>query len=169
MWAFGLQYFNPLRGVCSFDSLVSVKGDDPEGREARQKVTYGALHLFDACVVITTFVLEVALKGRERELAGLLVLLRLWRLVKLVGGLSFLYCFDRWIVTDLCLLVRCPGVAVGAGEISEHEAQELVDTKQDLENTKQALAEALEKNRILRQRLGSVGQKPDDEDDDPHS
>ena len=49
---------------------------------------YAALHLFDAVVVLATFVLEVVLRGRERELAGLLVLLRLWRLVKLVGGAS---------------------------------------------------------------------------------
>ena len=33
--------------------------------------------------------MDVVLHGRERELAGLLVLLRLWRLVKLVGGADY--------------------------------------------------------------------------------
>lgn len=47
---------------------------------------HAPLHLFDAIIVVTTFVLEFVLKGRERELIGLLVILRLWRLVKLVGG-----------------------------------------------------------------------------------
>jgi hypothetical protein len=54
---------------------------DPRGR-----VTHATLHVFDAVIIVTTFVLEVVLKGKERELAGLLVLLRLWRLLKLVGG-----------------------------------------------------------------------------------
>ena len=68
LWAFGPKYYTPRVGG-----------------------PYAALHLFDACVVIVTFVLEAVLRGRERELAGLLILLRLWRLVKLVGGacLSF--------------------------------------------------------------------------------
>ena len=49
-------------------------------------ILHAGLHLFDAFVIIVTFLLEVVLKGRERELAGLLIILRLWRLVKLVGG-----------------------------------------------------------------------------------
>lgn len=49
-------------------------------------VAHAPLHLFDAIIVVTTFVLEFALKGKERELIGLLVIFRLWRLVKLVGG-----------------------------------------------------------------------------------
>jgi hypothetical protein len=58
----------------------------PSAYDPRGPVPHAGLHLFDAAVVLTTFVLEVGLNGRERELAGLLVLLRLWRLVKLVGG-----------------------------------------------------------------------------------
>ncbi|KAL7332189.1 hypothetical protein PS15p_204268 [Mucor circinelloides] len=42
------------------------------------------LHVFDATVVITTLVLEVGLKGKEREVAGLLIILRLWRVVKII-------------------------------------------------------------------------------------
>ncbi len=63
LWAFGLQYYNPLG-----------------------QVTHASLHLFDAAIIITTFVLEITLKGKERELGALLIVLRLWRLVKLVGG-----------------------------------------------------------------------------------
>jgi len=116
LWAFGVRYYNPIRG----------SGDG-------EKIMFGWLHLFDAMVIVTTFILEVVLRGRERELAGLLILLRLWRLVKLVGG-----------------------VAVGAGEIGEEDERALADTRRELERTKAALADALEKNRGLSQRLGSV-------------
>jgi len=63
LFAFGPQFYNPFG-----------------------KTPLAALHLFDAFVVITTFVLEVALKGREEELAALLIILRFWRIVKLVEG-----------------------------------------------------------------------------------
>ena len=63
IWALGLQYLNPFGPV-----------------------PHASLHLFDSIIIITTFVLEVVLRGKEQELAGLLVVLRLWRLVKLVGG-----------------------------------------------------------------------------------
>ena len=63
LWALGPAYYNPF-------------GSFP----------HASLHLFDALVILGTFVLEIVLKGRERELAGLLIILRLWRLVKLVGG-----------------------------------------------------------------------------------
>ncbi|KAI8638872.1 hypothetical protein BD408DRAFT_422393 [Parasitella parasitica] len=42
------------------------------------------LHVFDASVVTTTLILEVGLKGKEREVAGLLIILRLWRVVKVI-------------------------------------------------------------------------------------
>jgi hypothetical protein len=63
LWAFGFQFYNPFGTF-----------------------THAGFHLFDACIIIATLVLEVLLKGRERELAGLLIVLRLWRLLKLVGG-----------------------------------------------------------------------------------
>jgi hypothetical protein len=63
IWAFGLRYYNPFGPVL-----------------------HATLHLFDAAIIMTTFVLEVVLKGKERELASLLIILRLWRLIKLVGG-----------------------------------------------------------------------------------
>ncbi|KAI8060920.1 hypothetical protein BC940DRAFT_146669 [Gongronella butleri] len=42
------------------------------------------LHIFDVVVVVSTFVLEIVLRGREREVAGLLIILRLWRIVKVL-------------------------------------------------------------------------------------
>lgn len=64
LWALGPKFYNP-----------------------RGRVPHASLHLFDAFVILTTFILEVVLRGRERELASLLIILRLWRLVKLVGGM----------------------------------------------------------------------------------
>ncbi len=67
LYAFGISFYNPLGTVI-----------------------HASLHLLDAAVIIGTFVIEVFLRGRERELASLLILVRLWRLVKLVGGQSSL-------------------------------------------------------------------------------
>ena len=63
LWAFGLNYVNPLGPI-----------------------PHATLHIFDALVILTSFTAEVVLRGKEREIAGLLIFLRLWRLVKLVGG-----------------------------------------------------------------------------------
>jgi len=106
-WAFGIKFYLPYFGH-----------------------PHALLHLFDAIIVVTTFVLEFVLKGRERELAGLLVILRLWRLVKLVGG-----------------------IAVGAGEVEEQVLEELEETKRQLEGSTAALAKAREENRKLRARV----------------
>ncbi|KAL8278102.1 hypothetical protein RQP46_009562 [Phenoliferia psychrophenolica] len=58
------------------------------GTQHYTSVSHAYLHLFDAVVIIVTFCLEVFLRGREAEIAGLLVLLRLWRLIKLVSTVS---------------------------------------------------------------------------------
>ncbi|SAM03978.1 hypothetical protein [Absidia glauca] len=51
------------------------------------------LHIFDIVVVVSTFVLDIVLRGKEREVAGLLIIFRLWRIVKVmdavVKGLSY--------------------------------------------------------------------------------
>ncbi|KAF8894557.1 hypothetical protein BD779DRAFT_1467157 [Infundibulicybe gibba] len=109
LWAFGPKFYNPLGGV-----------------------THARLHLFDAFIIVTTFALEVVLRGKERELAGLLVILRFWRLVKLVGG-----------------------IAVGAGELTEEDAVELVKTREELGRTRIELHQTQEENQRLRQRLQS--------------
>lgn len=79
LWAFGMQYYNPFGPV-----------------------PHSILHLFDATIIVVTFILEVVLRGRERELAALLIILRLWRLVKLVGGNIFPRNFSIMILMLLC-------------------------------------------------------------------
>jgi len=63
IFAFGPKFYNPFGSV-----------------------PHSGLHLFDAFIIGTTFILEVVLRGREQEVASLLIILRLWRLIKLVGG-----------------------------------------------------------------------------------
>ncbi|KZT26295.1 hypothetical protein NEOLEDRAFT_1132336 [Neolentinus lepideus HHB14362 ss-1] len=108
--AFGHRYYWPLAGV-----------------------THASLHLFDAIVIVVTFVLEVVLKGREQELAGLLIILRLWRLVKLVGG-----------------------VAVGAGEIEEDTVKDLNETRRELDEALATISDLKTENSTLRARIATV-------------
>ncbi|KAF8350795.1 hypothetical protein F5887DRAFT_940932 [Amanita rubescens] len=110
LWSFGPRFYNPL-------------GDLP----------YASLHVFDALIIISTFSLEFLLKGRERELVGLLIALRLWRLVKLVGG-----------------------VAVGAGELGEEEAKEFAETKKELAKTTAALRAVSEENETLKRKIAAL-------------
>ncbi|KAG5636804.1 hypothetical protein H0H81_006792 [Sphagnurus paluster] len=131
LWAFGPSYFNP------FGPFI-----------------HAGLHIFDAIIILTTFVLEVALKGRERELAGLLVILRMWRLVKLVGGMS-----SNSMVSITAHQLRprlFEGVAVGAGEIAEETAVRLSETLQELHDTNNQLSVVQNENYALRQRLAMV-------------
>lgn len=83
LWALGAQYYNP-----------------------RGPVVHAILHLFDALVILTTFILEIVLRGRERELASLLVILRLWRLVKLGQGRSRYYVVEDRLRGRLTIFVR---------------------------------------------------------------
>jgi len=104
LWSLGARFYNPW------------------GR-----VPHAVLHLFDAFIIITTFVLEVILKGKEQELAGLLIILRLWRLVKLVGGVS-----------------------VGVGELGEEDAVRAAEAESQVEALKK-------ENADLRARLEAAG------------
>ncbi|KAG9069582.1 hypothetical protein KI688_010486 [Linnemannia hyalina] len=49
---------------------------------------HGILHLLDALIIIISFLLEVFLKGAEQELGALLIIFRLWRVVKLTGTVA---------------------------------------------------------------------------------
>ncbi|EMD38435.1 hypothetical protein CERSUDRAFT_105032 [Gelatoporia subvermispora B] len=107
IWSQGLGFYNP-----------------------RSRVPHASLHLFDAIVILTTFTLEVVLRGREQELAGLLIILRLWRLVKLVQG-----------------------IAVSAGELEEGQARVFEETREELEQVIVALTEARKENQSLKSRI----------------
>jgi hypothetical protein len=113
LWALGIQHLNPFGPV-----------------------PHASLHLFDAIIILTTFALEVFLGGKEQELAGLLIILRLWRLVKLVGG-----------------------VAVGVGEVDEETAEALAETRRELEKTKAELATVQDENLELRASLNQFPQQ----------
>ncbi|KAF8078046.1 hypothetical protein FPV67DRAFT_1443548 [Lyophyllum atratum] len=99
-------------------------------------VVHAGLHFFDAVIIVTTFVLEVILRGAERNLAGLLVILRLWRFVELIGG-----------------------VAVGAGEIEEGDARRLAEALDELERVRTELSVLKSENHDLRQRLTGLQQE----------
>ncbi|KAF9483893.1 hypothetical protein BDN70DRAFT_850896 [Pholiota conissans] len=107
LWALGVEYLNPFGPI-----------------------PHAGLHLFDSIIILTTFILEAILRGKEQELAGLLVVLRLWRLVKLVGG-----------------------VAVGTSEIEEENAERLAETQKELEEVKRQLYEVIEENARLKAQL----------------
>ncbi|KAG0309195.1 hypothetical protein BGZ97_013133 [Linnemannia gamsii] len=49
---------------------------------------HGILHLLDALIIIISFLLEIFLKGAEQELGALLIIFRLWRIVKLTGTVA---------------------------------------------------------------------------------
>jgi len=132
LWALGSEFYNPY------------------GR-----VPHASLHLFDAVIIVTTFVLEVILRGKERELAGLLVVLRLWRLLKLVGGER-----DPFFFLPSCLLPSRDvnlrddkGVAVGAGELEENTYKDLARVKKELEDSRFALVRAQDENQELQARI----------------
>ncbi|KAJ3726135.1 hypothetical protein C8R42DRAFT_718370 [Lentinula raphanica] len=137
LFAFGLDYYNPIGTV-----------------------PHAMLHDFDAIIIVTTFILEVFLKGKQRELAGLLIVLRLWRLVKLVGGYYSVVCPRKYIG----LLTHKPitGIAVGAGELEEDTAKEFAALSRELDQTKRELYNMQEENKTLRSRLGNLRQSEND-------
>lgn len=47
------------------------------------------LHMFDASVVIISLVLQLSLEGISQEIAGLLIFLRFWRVIRLVDNAVF--------------------------------------------------------------------------------
>ncbi|KAF9897373.1 hypothetical protein BX616_005721 [Lobosporangium transversale] len=49
---------------------------------------HGILHLLDALIILTSFILELVLRGAAVELSGLLIIFRLWRIIKLTGTVA---------------------------------------------------------------------------------
>ena len=128
VWAMGFNFYNPVGPYM-----------------------HAGLHLFDAFIIVTTFVLEIVLRGRERELAGLLIILRLWRLVKLVRGQAIL-AFPNVRLLNL-IDVFSQGIAVSAGEIEEETAKELADTHARLDQALKDLERVQDENVKLHARL----------------
>lgn len=63
LFAFGPSYYNPWSDI-----------------------THSTFHLIDAIIIIMNFTI-LFLQGPAQEVGELLILLRLWRLVKLLGGM----------------------------------------------------------------------------------
>ncbi|ORX99742.1 hypothetical protein K493DRAFT_313118 [Basidiobolus meristosporus CBS 931.73] len=49
---------------------------------------HGWLHLLDAIIVVASFILELTLKGRQREVASLLILFRFWRVLRVIDAVA---------------------------------------------------------------------------------
>lgn len=49
---------------------------------------HGVLHLLDAIIIVTSFLMEIFLRGTAEELTSLLIIFRLWRVVKLTGTVA---------------------------------------------------------------------------------
>ncbi|CAG7847407.1 SubName: Full=Uncharacterized protein {ECO:0000313/EMBL:CCA68166.1} [Serendipita indica DSM 11827] len=64
LWVFGFEYYNPWSDV-----------------------PHSTFHLFDAFIILMNFTI-IFLQGPAQEIVGLLVILRLWRLIKLLGGVA---------------------------------------------------------------------------------
>ncbi|EJT97467.1 hypothetical protein DACRYDRAFT_59339 [Dacryopinax primogenitus] len=111
-WALGWEFYDPFYGVA-----------------------HAPLHCVDAIVILGTFVLEVVLRGRDRELAGLFVLLRFWRIVKLVGG-----------------------VAVGVGEIDEESAKRLAKARIRIRDQDRQIDRLIRENVDLKRRIAYAEQ-----------
>ncbi|KAF9931559.1 hypothetical protein FBU30_009944 [Linnemannia zychae] len=84
------------------------------------------LHVVDAVIIIMSFMLEIFLKGAEQELSSLLIVFRLWRVIKLTGTVAL--------------------------EVTEHDQAHV----EILERKVQSLERELEENRLKIQHLEGI-------------
>jgi len=66
IWSFGWRFYSP------------VSNEYP----------HAGFHLFDAAIILGNLVIDLFLRGKAEELASLIVVFRLWRIVKVVGGVA---------------------------------------------------------------------------------
>ncbi|KAF5357850.1 hypothetical protein D9756_001657 [Leucocoprinus leucothites] len=132
-----------ITAVFMVEIVLALFAFGPEFYNPFGKIPLATLHLFDAIVIITTFVLEVVLKGKVEEFAALLIILRFWRIIKLMEG-----------------------VALGAGELGAEAAEELALTRETLLRVQGELLASQNEVQRLRQRLLTAGITPDDPDDE---
>ncbi|KAG8998862.1 hypothetical protein FRB95_004006 [Tulasnella sp. JGI-2019a] len=105
LWAFGWQYYWPPSSA----------------------FPHPGFHLLDAVVIIGSVLIDLVLKGKDKELASLLIVFRLWRIVKVVGG-----------------------VAVGVSEYNEAAIMELKESKEVIDKLKKQVKELEEENARLK-------------------
>lgn len=113
IWAFSWEYYNPF---C-------------------KRYPHSGFHLFDAVVILGSFIVEVFLKGRDRELASLIIVFRLWRIVKVVGG-----------------------VAVGVSEYNEEAVKELKHSQGEIARLRSRIQELETEVASLKQQEAEVGE-----------
>ncbi|KAF8934404.1 hypothetical protein EDD21DRAFT_365368 [Dissophora ornata] len=85
---------------------------------------HGLLHLADALIIIISFLLEIFLKGAEQELGSLLIIFRLWRVIKLTGTVAI--------------------------ETAEHNAEHINQLKEQIKELEQQLKESQDEVQRLR-------------------
>lgn len=56
--------------------------------DAQQSYLRSWFHIFDALVIITSFLIDILTRGVVEEVASLLIILRLWRFVKIIEEVS---------------------------------------------------------------------------------
>lgn len=87
IWAFGFAYvkflffFKPWSEdmiMCRVTELNCVM----------RRYFHSKFHCFDALVIITSFVIDVTLHGVEEEVGSLVIILRLWRVFKIIEEFS---------------------------------------------------------------------------------
>lgn len=66
----------------------------------RESYLHSWFHVFDALVIVASFLIDILTRGVVEEVASLVIILRLWRFVKIVEECkSFI---DRCIQKPLC-------------------------------------------------------------------
>ena len=76
------------------------------------------VQLFDALIVIVSFVLDIVFRNREDAASGvgLLVILRLWRVARILNGGWLLFLTSLFVLFGLCI-----SVAVFVRDASSHQ------------------------------------------------
>jgi hypothetical protein len=109
---------------------------------------HSTFHLLDALIIIMNFAI-LFLRGPGQEIGGLIVLLRLWRLVKLLGGKSATLCLSY---THLSI----SGVATGVEGLNETLQYNLECAEKELAVKVQQLAEAQQTIEDLQRKLNAT-------------
>ncbi|KAF8937963.1 hypothetical protein EDD21DRAFT_371854 [Dissophora ornata] len=88
LWYIALFGHLSLAIVCIFMLEILLKFYAFGPRYFWTGTRHGVLHLVDAIIILASFLLEILLHGAAEELGSLLIIFRLWRLVKLTGTVA---------------------------------------------------------------------------------
>ncbi|KAI8869084.1 hypothetical protein GQ42DRAFT_163676 [Ramicandelaber brevisporus] len=102
--------------------------------------TFSWIHTLDAVVVIVSLVLEIVLKGREREVASLLIVFRLWRIIRVMDAVALSVKIEQ---TEHHETLRAEEM-----QIAEQTIQELRASNQELSKRVSELEQLLHHHKI---------------------